>query len=459
MSDFGSESDGYAYASPSPATRRNWPFLGLTTMLLYDADLARSLDQEDGVLSQFTQSDDQSREPVPATSTPDLSFAASSSPLPFPTRESPSLHATNFGNVLPRSKLTSDHTFFVRRLDYLLQQVADQQCHSRSGDNMRIHLNSPEDISGPESQMEESIGHDVVLESALGQREYNRRFSPSSSQQSQRYSLLFGSTFNDNTLATVPGDAGNNSRQNKRKAKAAVDEGSKASSTRIFRDGDPSDSYLSASDGGPPAPSRSLVGHHPPSKKRRCLSLDTQLSVVSPCAESLALSGENLINLMPFTVQRQQGSGSNTTHGATEGVQFNHRIIPVSISFLSQDVTLTHSRISSAAGSVLSYPPTQPVTPVLVLSPVLSPVPVIGPGYFSQADIPRFFLNSDAAAAARLMFLLRKEVPYWRDEGLGALLALDFASPNTLEVIAWILAVHMTFPYLSTMLTLTWNAG
>jgi hypothetical protein len=57
------------------------------------------------------------------------------------------------------------------------------------------------------------------------------------------------------------------------------------------------------------------------------------------------------------------------------------------------------------------------------------------------------------------MFLLRKEVPYWRDEGLGALLALDFASPNTLEVIAWILAVHMTFPYLSTMLTLTWNAG
>lgn len=100
------------------------------------------------------------------------------------------------------------------------------------------------------------------------------------------------------------------------------------------------------------------------------------------------------------------------------------------------------------------------MTPVLVLSPVLSPVPVIGPGYFSQADIPRFFLSSDAAAAARLIFLLGKEVPYWRDEGLGALLALDFASPNTLEVIAWILAVHdlpisiyYAYPYLERRLS------
>ena len=463
MSEFGLESDGYAYATPPPATRRNGPFLRVTTMLLDDTKLARSLDQEDGLLSQSTQSDDQSREPVPATSTPDLSFAASSSPLPFPTRESPAFHATNFRNVSPRSKLTSDHTFFVRRLDSLLQQAANQQCHSRTSDCMRIHLDSPEDISASESQTEESIGHDVVLESALGQREYNRCFSPSSLQQSRRYPLFFGSTPHDNTLATVPGDADTNSRRNKRKARAAFDEGSEASPTRLFRDGDPSDSYLSASDGGPPAPSRRLLGHRPLSKKRRCLSLDTQLSVVSPCAESLALSGENSTNSKSFPVQRQHDSGSNTIHGATEMVQFNHFIIPVSISFLSQDVTLSHSRISPAAGSVLSYPPTEPVTPVLGLSPVLSPVPVLGPGYFSQADIPHVFTSSDVAAGARLMSLLRKEVPYWREEGLGALLALDFAPPKTLEVITWILAVHnfpisiyYAYPYLERRLSHRW---
>jgi hypothetical protein len=50
------------------------------------------------------------------------------------------------------------------------------------------------------------------------------------------------------------------------------------------------------------------------------------------------------------------------------------------------------------------------------------------------------------------MSLLRKEVLYRREEGPGTLLALDFASRNTLEVIAWILAVH-DFPYLSTILT------
>ena len=320
MSEFGSESDDYVYASPSPETRRNGPFLGITMMLCDDADSERSLDQEDGVLSRSTQSE--SGEPVPTTSTPDLSFAASSSPLPFPARGSPPLLSTNFGNVSPCSELSSDHTFFVRRLDYLLQQAADQQCRSRTSDDIRIQLNYPEEDSCLEFQMK-SMAHDVILESAPGQVEYNRRLSPSPSEQFRRYSPfhLLGSTSNDNSLAITPGDASINSRRNKRKAKAAVDEGSEASSTSLFRDRNLSDSYLSASDGDPSTSSCSLADIHPPSKKRRCLSLDNQPSVVSSCAGSPAFSD----------AKGQHGSESNTTHDANKGVQFIHHVMLVSI--------------------------------------------------------------------------------------------------------------------------------
>jgi hypothetical protein len=109
-------------------------------------------------------------------------------------------------------------------------------------------------------------------------------------------------------------------------------------------------------------------------------------------------------------------------------------------------VTLSHLPTSSAAGSVLSYPPTQPATPVPGLSPVPSPVPVLGPQAFLQVDIPRV-LRSDDAAEARLMSLLKKETLQWRGEGQGALLTQKFTSPNTLvkEILAWILTVH-SFP-------------
>lgn len=339
MSELGSESDhdgyqdGYTYASPSPATRRNGPFLGATVTPSYNTDLEISLDQE-GSLSQSTQSNHQSREPVrsPTTSTPDLSFATSSSPSLFPARgsPSPSSHATNSdrlrcGHLAPLSNLTSDHhTSFVRSLDYLLKQAAGQQCHSRTSDKIRIQLNYPEEVPSPESQMV-SIAHDAVLESALDQREQNRRFSPLPSQKSRRNSSLLGTTFNDNTLAAIPSHAGFISRRNKRKAKAAVNEGSQALSTSLFSDGDPSDSYLSASDGG-------LSSRQPPSKKRKCLSLDV-LSIVSPPAGSPALSDTNSTSSKSLSVQRQ-GSESNTEHDTIKGVRSGHNVIPVSISFI-----------------------------------------------------------------------------------------------------------------------------
>ena len=340
MSEFGSdssqsdkESDGYTYASPSPATRRNGHFLGAKMTLSDDNDPARSSYQEDEVFSQSTQSDDQPGEPVPTTSTPDLSYAASSSPLLFSARDSPYSHATDSGNVASRSKSASDHTFFVHRLDYLLRQAADQQCHSRTRDDIRIQPNSHKEVSGPESQME-SMAHDVVLESAPGQREYNRRLSPSPSDKFRRYPSLrlLDSTSNDNSLATAPGDASINSRRKKRKAKAAADEGSEASSTSLFRDGDPSYSYLSASDGDSSKSSRRLADRDLPLKKRRCLSsLDLQLPVVSSCVDPPAFSDENLISSKSSPIQVQEGSETNATHDGYKGVQFCRHVIPVSI--------------------------------------------------------------------------------------------------------------------------------
>ena len=319
MSEFDSESDDYTYASPSPTTRRNGPFLGATIMLFDDADSERSSDQEDGALSQFIQPDDPSGEPIPATSTPDLSFAASSSPFLLSTIGSPSSHTTSrdhlqYGNVGSLSKLTSDHTCFVRRLDYLLQQAADQQRLSITGDNIRIQPDSSEEVPGQESPMV-LIAHEdgPESESALGQQEYHCRFSPFPSQKSPRFLSLISGTFDDNTLAS---DAGVDLGRNKRKAKTAFHEDSDAPSTRFFHNGNLSDSYLSASDGALPAPSR---GRHRPSKKRKCMSLDTQPPLVSPCVCPLALSDPNLVLSKSSSVQRQQDFESNPTYDASEG--------------------------------------------------------------------------------------------------------------------------------------------
>jgi hypothetical protein len=333
MSDFGSESDDYTYASPSPTTRRNGPFLDATTLLSDDADSERSSDQEDGALSRSsrsTQSDDsdpsRSGEPVPTTSTPDLSFAASS-PFLFSITESPSSHTTNCdrlqrGNVASLSKSTSDNNSFVRRLDYLLQKAADQQRLSITSDYMRIQPYSPEGVSGPESPMV-SITHDEGLESTLGQREYYCRFSPLPSQKSPRSLSLVVGTSDDNTLATVASDAGIDPRRNKRKAKSAIHEDSEAPSKSFLHDGNPSDSYLSASDGAPPAP---LRGRHLSSKKRKCLSLDTQPSLVSPRAGSPTFSDPNFVLSKSSSAQRQLKFESDTKHEETEGpaVQFYH---------------------------------------------------------------------------------------------------------------------------------------
>jgi hypothetical protein len=329
MSEFGSDSDDYTYASPSPTTRRNGPFLDAIIMLSDDADSERSSDQEAGApsrSSQSTQSDDPPGEPVPTTSTPDLSFAASSSPFLLSTTESPSSHTTSCdrlqrGNVASLPRSISAHTHFVRRLDYLLQQAAEQQCLSIPSDYVRIQPDSPEGVPGQSPMV--SIAHDEGLVSALGQREYHFPMSPVPLQKSQRSSSLIAGTSDDDTLATVASDAGIDPKRNKRKAEAAIHEDSEAPSTSFSHDGNPSDYYLSASDSAPTAPA---LGRHLPSKKRKCLSLDTQLSLVSPCANSPALLDSNLVLPKSSSVQGQQDFASNTTHDSNEGlaVQLYH---------------------------------------------------------------------------------------------------------------------------------------
>ena len=322
-----SESDDYTYASPSPATRRNGPFFDPTIMLLDHADSERRFDQESRALSLSTQSGEPSREPIPTTGTPDLSFAASSSPFPFSTTASPPSLSMNHdrlqrGSVTSLSKLTSDRASFVRRLDFLLQKAADRQRLSITSDNIRIQSNSPEEVPGPESPLV-SMAHDEGLESALGQREYYCCFPSFPSQKSPIFSMLIAGTSDDNTPATLASDAGITPRLNKRKAKAAIHEDSEAPSTSFLHDGNTSDSYLSASDGAPPSHSH---GCHLSSKKRKYLSLDTQPSLVSPCAGSPAPSDPNLLLSKSSSVQRQQDFKSNTIHDVIEGpgVQFYH---------------------------------------------------------------------------------------------------------------------------------------
>ncbi|KAH9956583.1 hypothetical protein BJV74DRAFT_455488 [Russula compacta] len=362
--------------------------------------------EEDGLFSQSTQSDERSGEPLPRMSTPDLSFATSSSPCRFPATDSPSLLTTSSdylrgGNVASRFPLPSDHASF-QHLDYLWQQAADQQCHLETSENSCIQPDFPKE--GPASACQ--IVHDTVPESALGPTEYDSSVLAVSLPESQISSSLLDHTSDNHTLSTVY-DAVYDSRRNKRKAQAANHEDSRTRVTSLFHNEIPCDSYLSASDGASPAPSCRPDVRYPHSKKRKCLSLDDT----------------NLIRLESPSVAEHLGVDSNTAFHCKRDELHSHR----------------HSTFVARSRSVSPYPPTEPATPV----PGCSPVPVIKPQDFPKADIPHFFRSSDEAAKARIMALLRKEALHFPGEGPGGLVALDLASQDSVtEVIAWILKVE-----------------
>lgn len=332
MSGSESGSDGYTYASPSPTTRRNGPFLGAETSPSYKTDTERSFDNGGGIFSRFTGSNERPGEPVPATSTPDLSFDESSSPCRFLGRESPSLRASarniRCGTMDPIFRPTSEYASFVHRLDYLLQQAADhQQCNYRTGDNLRIQSHPSRKAPGLESQM--LIAHDAVPEPALSSKKYDSRLLALHLQKSPKSSTLVGGApDNDDVLAPVSYDAAYDSRQNKRKAQTLTNEGSLVPAASLTHDWVPCDSYLSASDSASPAPSLDFLC--PPSKKRKCVHLNgTQLSVGSPCTDSPALSDPDLMRFKSTSVQGKHYLNSITTYIASERVQFGHYVILV----------------------------------------------------------------------------------------------------------------------------------
>ncbi|KAI0251700.1 hypothetical protein BJV78DRAFT_418494 [Lactifluus subvellereus] len=337
-----SETDGFPFSSPPLATRRDGPFLD-TEMILSDNTCSeRSLCQESGLFSESPQPDESPGDPVPIASTPDLSFAASSSPFLSPMRGSPSLRPTNFdhseyGNLSALPKLASDS--FVHRLDYLLREAVEQKCHSGTSYNPRIQRASPEDVPGSKLQTA-SIASGTFSEPVLGPLKYCSGSSVVPLRELQRRTSLDGRASGYYATSTVSCDPGHNLRRNKRKASSATDRVSKTASKSPIHHGSvtlvhSSDSSLSASDCASPLSCRYRDVRYPPFKKRKCLSFDcAQVSIVSSCAESVALSKVTILCSKSSSFPRREGSGSDLARNGSKGVEFGHTTITPFISFI-----------------------------------------------------------------------------------------------------------------------------
>lgn len=454
MSESELEPDGYTVYSPS-STRIYEPFLDPTTPFsgeTYPEKGNSVYENGPGITfsrSSIIQHDDRSGEAIPATSTPDLSFTASSSPGRFATmRESPDLHATS-SDCLRRSNVapTPGHASFAQRLDYLLKKAADQRCQPRTGGDMRIQLDFLEEVPDPAAQVA-SFACGEVSDSAVGPtvaKICDSRLSAFPLQKLRRSCSLSDGTSDDFTHAVVSYDseAGYDSRPIKRKSRTATNDRSDTlPSPGLIHEKVPSDSYLSASDEVSPTPSHCLdVLQCSPPKKRRRLSLDvSQLSAISsPRAGALAVSSTLAILSVSPPLQKTRGSDFRY---ASKGVQAPSPFRPSFRDDLAlKVVALSHTcSTASTCGFDFSYPPTEIATP----PPNLSPVPILDVQDFPKADIPRVFWSSDDAAVARLMSLLRREAHFCQSEGLDVRVDPYLTFHDTLvpEVIAWILKVH-----------------
>lgn len=464
MSESELEPDSYTCYSPS-YTRIYEPLLDQKTPFFDETyPEGGNLDHGTGVSfshSSSIQHDVRSGEPIPATSTPDLSFTASSSPCGLAIRESPALHATSSdhlqcSNVAPLFRPTPGHAPFAQCLDYLLNKVTDQQYQPRTAESMRLQSDLLEEIPDPPSQMV-SFAYREVSDSALGTTLAKICGTCPSAfplQKLQRSSSLSDGTSDDFTHAVISYEAGCHSRPIKRKTRTL---GSNTPPKRLIQEWAPAGSYLSASDEASPAPSHRLdVLLCSPPKKRRRLSLDvSQLSaILSPCAGPSAISGTHSMRSVSSSVRKARGSDFRY---ASKGVQCPS---PFHSSFRDEPdlkvVAISHP--CSTCGSDFSYPPTEVATPL----PDLSPVPILDVQDFHKADIPRVFWSNDDAAVARLMSLRRREAHFCQSEGLDAIVDPDLTFQDALvpEVIAWILKVHaFTRKYSRTMLTFSWGAG
>ena len=432
MSQSELEPDGYDCYSPS-YTRIYELFLDPTTPFSdetypeggnLDHRTAFSFSQ-----SSANQQDDRSEEPIPATSTPDLSFTASSSPCKFAMKESPALLTTR-SDHLPCSNValfepTPGHASFAQRLDYLFKKAADQKYQPTTGECIRIHSDLLEEV--PDSDL------------ALSPRVVKHCGSPPSAfplQKLQRSFSLSDGPSDDFTHAVISYEVGYDSKPTKRKP-GTFD--SNTLLTDLIHKRYPSASYLSASDEASPAPSHcpDVLLPSPP-KKRRRLSLNvSQVSpILSPLAHSSVVSATHSIRSVSLPARKSRGS---IFRYASKGVQCPS---PFHCPFRDEPdlEVVVPSRPSSTGGSDYSYPPTEIATP----SPDLSPVPILDVQDFPEAGIPRVFWSNDDAAVARLTSLLRREARFYQSERLDASVNPDLTFRDTVvpEVIAWMLKVN-----------------
>jgi hypothetical protein len=261
----GSSSDYYIHGSPSPATRRNLLFLDLQ-LPLHDDDTSLRSNRllEDDIPSRSTWSERSSDpvDPFLSTSTPPLYFAASSSPYLSPAKECsfPDSACTHLpgADSIHLVDPAADHSSFVRHLDVLLREVAEQQSISEISGKARIHpeniLNHTPPIVSSVCDTSSDLGS-VVIPKARGSRSF-----PLLHRDSLQFSPPDGSDTGGGCVFSVAShDAGYVPTRNKRKA------------PRLPRR---SDSYLSASDYASPLTRRCSDNHHTRLKKQKCHSFD-----------------------------------------------------------------------------------------------------------------------------------------------------------------------------------------
>ncbi|KAI9439117.1 hypothetical protein H4582DRAFT_2142468 [Lactarius indigo] len=422
MSESSEPSDEYILGSPSPATRRDLPFLDMKLPSPDGNSLSSSLLPEIETPSRFTLSERSSEpgDPFPFTSTPELCFAVSSSPYLSPAKDSPfphyaGTHLPGVGDAHPVNP-ASDSASFVHHLDILLREVVEQQNILEIGGNTRIYT---EQVLNCKPQLISTVRDTSSdLESVVVPKTRGSRSFPLLHRDLWQLSSPGGGGPGGCVFAvTSSHDASYIPTRNKRKALATIEE-----DFNIAVDGFTlpcrSDSYLSASDCASPLTRRCSDTHYLRLKKQKCRSFDrTPLPGIperSPLASSSTLSKTNVFLHKSSSFPRWKERGSNI------------------------DEVTTPSDIRYITGLVSPYPPTQLATRVS------SPVPILSPRHFQEIVIPRVSASSEDAAEARLKFLLRKDVLYLQRKCSGVLVALSFAPRDSfiMEVIAWILTVE-----------------
>ena len=343
MSEPSSESSGdyYINSSPPPATLRNLLFFDTHLSPPHDDTISRgSLRLESDISSRSTWSDKCSDpvDPFLFTSTPELSFAASSSPYLSPAKECPFPHPSC--TRLPGASSihlvdsATDRASFIRHLDVLLQKVVEQQYVSKISSNARIH---PENVLDQKPQIVSSacdsssdLGS-IVVSKARGSRSF-----PLLHRDWRQLSSHVSGDPGGCVLSVTSHDASYVPTRNKRKALATIQEDFKIAVHLPTNAGclpRRSDSYLSASDRASPLTRRCSDTGYTRLKKQKCHSIDgTQppaIALPSLLGKSSTFSKKNLFQQKSSSFPRWKEHVSNIDRVSTRLMGATASILPV----------------------------------------------------------------------------------------------------------------------------------